>query len=922
MSFTIPLTNGAAAFTPGGSYSLIFTAKRSSKDPDTAAVFQKSTATGTITTSTTNAIVTVLYTDTTNEDEPVLYWDIQAQHNSTAAVITAAKGTLTLVRDITRQTTASVPIYTVDPAAGNAATPAGSTGWVQINNAGVLGADSGLVYTGTGDSGKLTVGGGRIYMDATTGAIQANNIAIGGSNGVMPFANVTPAAGNVGSLNVSIGSGNFQAITTGNRNVACGAYSLYSLTTGASNLGIGNNTLTNLTTGQRNTALGSGAGGPSTGNDNIFINSATDVYTTSNCQIAIAGTSDGPSSTVIGFDGRGNEVPTTKTRFIGNTIIWGDGVVGGSSPTASPNNRTSLVQTSSGTAKTITLPNVTGKLPVYTDTPAEGQVLTATDASGAATWENASGGNLTSGPVTSSSGVSAIADGALTIAKTNGLQTALDLKTNNSVGFMEDFTNSTRWAEGAVITNNTTTPQVTATGDPYFLLVAGTASPAPNVQNRGYGAGANNQLWYLGSSVPTSGGKMSLGFKFEHRKNPTTISNFNNTFNISFNANVMQTPSTGGIIPGDGSDAGVVHINFDRSGISSCGIYLQADFTCLSHTKVSGLYSFTKQTQGNLPLDRDFVVLIKVDGNYMTITIPTLGSFLFFSTKLPSKIGAAKTYFWFEDLKNDDYSSWGFLKKIWGGNNSILDTDPDWGGFIGGNLTSLNTGTFHVLPGTVISNAANPSTLTGNIGLLMADGIPSVGYGFKAAAVSATSNLANGGNVFIEGAYLSNVGTTAVGGNILGRSPMNIASAITTTLSSTTGTNALLKSFVRIPTLANSDSQSIEIYGQLVGVLAKRINIILDSAVGTLFDSDLTVTPLNLISGAYRIVIKRFSLSGAGSIFYTVMTLPDGTNLPMSRLSTNMITEAINIRFQTTTAAAGGVTIDGAIQTVEKVINR
>ena len=117
MSFTIPLTNGTAAFTPGGSYSLIFTAKRSSKDPDTAAVFQKSTATGTITTSTTNAIVTVLYTDTTTEDEPVLYWDIQAQHNSTAAVITAAKGTLTLVRDITRQTTASVPIYTVDPAA-------------------------------------------------------------------------------------------------------------------------------------------------------------------------------------------------------------------------------------------------------------------------------------------------------------------------------------------------------------------------------------------------------------------------------------------------------------------------------------------------------------------------------------------------------------------------------------------------------------------------------------------------------------------------------------------------------------------------------------------------------------------------------------------------------------------------------------
>lgn len=284
-------------------------------------------------------------------------------------------------------TTYSVSTGARGPSGTGGATPAGDAGSVQFSNGTALAADSGLVYAGTGDLGTLKVGGGRIYMDATTGAIQANNIAIGGSNGVMPFANVTPAAGNVGSLNVSIGAGNFQAITTGNRNVACGSYSLYSLTTGSSNLGIGNNTLTNLTTGQRNTALGSGSGGPSTGNDNIFINSATDVYTTANCQIAIAGTPDGPSSTVIGYDGRGNEVPTTKTRFIGNTIIWGDGVVGQNSPTASPNNRTSLVQTSSGTAKTITLPNVTGKLPVYTDTPAEGKILTATDASGAATWQ-------------------------------------------------------------------------------------------------------------------------------------------------------------------------------------------------------------------------------------------------------------------------------------------------------------------------------------------------------------------------------------------------------------------------------------------------------------------------------------------------------------------------------------------------------
>jgi hypothetical protein len=46
------------------------------------------------------------------------------------------------------------------------------------------------------------------------------------------------------------------------------------------------------------------------------------------------------------------------------------------------------------------------------------------------------GGNLTSGPVTSTAGVSAIADGALTVAKTSGLQTTLDTNLNAKPSFV------------------------------------------------------------------------------------------------------------------------------------------------------------------------------------------------------------------------------------------------------------------------------------------------------------------------------------------------------------------------------------------------------------------------------------------------------------------------------------------------------
>jgi len=271
-------------------------------------------------------------------------------------------------------TTYSVSTGARGPAgpAGNA-TPAGTTGSVQINNAGALGADSGLVFTGTGVTGVLKVGGGSVIMsDATS----SQNVAIGGGNPTLPLT-----ARTTGNYNVSLGTGNLPSLTTGSSNVVMGTTVAPSLTEGYQNFGLGTNTLFNLLTGHNNIAIGQGAGSSvTTGSQNILIgNTAGSAVGTDSTQIVIAGTSDGPRSTVIGFDGRLSELPTQTTRFIGDTITFGSGV-------ASVNNRTSLVQSASTSAKTITLPNVTGKLPVYTDTPAAGQVLIATDASGAATW--------------------------------------------------------------------------------------------------------------------------------------------------------------------------------------------------------------------------------------------------------------------------------------------------------------------------------------------------------------------------------------------------------------------------------------------------------------------------------------------------------------------------------------------------------
>jgi hypothetical protein len=285
---------------------------------------------------------------------------------------------------------------------GGGGTPAGSTlGQVQLRNSDgtALAADSGLVYTGTGVTGVLKVGGGSVIMSDPT---ISQNVAIGGGNPTLPFANRT-----TGNYNTSIGTGNLPLLTTGSSNVAIGTSTLSNVTTGSGNFGFGVNTLFALTTGSNNIAIGTGSGAYiTTGSDNICIN-GDPLGITNVSSISIGSIGDGDNTTVIG------KSLTYSTRLVGNTLILGH-----ASTTTS---RTSLVQSASGTAKTITLPNATGTVPVYTAAPsASGKVLTSDGVLGAATWADPTGG---SGTVDAT-----IIDGSTNAVSGNAVFDALALK--------------------------------------------------------------------------------------------------------------------------------------------------------------------------------------------------------------------------------------------------------------------------------------------------------------------------------------------------------------------------------------------------------------------------------------------------------------------------------------------------------------
>jgi hypothetical protein len=113
-TFTLPLRWKKAAFTPGNDWSLIFTAKSDPDDSDANAKIQKATGAG-LTATGSNAALDIVPADTLTLPDEVLFCDIQAQHTTSGEVRTVWQERWQLARDITRETTTSIPIFTTAP---------------------------------------------------------------------------------------------------------------------------------------------------------------------------------------------------------------------------------------------------------------------------------------------------------------------------------------------------------------------------------------------------------------------------------------------------------------------------------------------------------------------------------------------------------------------------------------------------------------------------------------------------------------------------------------------------------------------------------------------------------------------------------------------------------------------------------------
>lgn len=113
LSLTHPDT--AASFNPTG-HTLIFTLKRDAEQDDEDALIQKISTVGGIVGSSGSAAVTLVPDDWASLKAGKSYVaDVQAQNNSTGAILTVWSGTLIAKPDVTKQATLSIPTYTTNP---------------------------------------------------------------------------------------------------------------------------------------------------------------------------------------------------------------------------------------------------------------------------------------------------------------------------------------------------------------------------------------------------------------------------------------------------------------------------------------------------------------------------------------------------------------------------------------------------------------------------------------------------------------------------------------------------------------------------------------------------------------------------------------------------------------------------------------
>jgi hypothetical protein len=222
-----------------------------------------------------------------------------------------------------------------------------------------------------------------------------------------------------------------------------------------------------------------------------------------------------------------------------------------------------------------------------------------------------------------------------------------------AIGIYDDFSDRTTYADGAAITHLSTLPRV---GSVYRLSVPATA---PTVVHASGGLVPANGagLFYLGSSARSRNGSLFLAFELTPIATASPSGTQDLGLNISF-SNAEMITAGGGISP-----TGVVHINFDASGVKSADFFPSTALACRNASYDGTRYPWNSQGT-SWATGKKQLIILEVLGDFLRITAPGHGSLEFYHADISTKIGANSTNWWLEPSGSDAPGSQQFRRKV------------------------------------------------------------------------------------------------------------------------------------------------------------------------------------------------------------------------------------------------------------------
>lgn len=489
------------------------------------------------------------------------------------------------------------------------------------------------------------------------------------------------------------------------------------------------------------------------------------------------------------------------------------------------------------------------------------------------------------------------------------LSAALDGKQSSSVAFLDRFDRSDRYSSPSALTHLVSTPEV----GPAWRL--NTSGGTPTITNGAlYMTG--NSLAYVGSSVPSVGGKLSLGFDFELAiTSYGTSGTYRGSWNVTFGS-LELIGNDGGI--GTGLDQFPVHISFDDLGVSSITFYHQpgsgssVPIPCVNASAVNGRYPWLDGTNP-IAWNKRHSLIISVDGDEITVSIPGVSHLVFRHADVSTMVGAATTHWWWEpggELQGgNQYQTIAKLYRVW--SSEKLNQDPGW--LWQGNIRDLAANGSHKLPGQLQLYPNNGSrksseTLPSNVNLVS---------GGTSTTAKGSNNRINGGHILAEGGFIGSTGLAGAGIG-WGRAPLDLDLGVDAAVSSSAGSATILKSFYQAASLENGDMEVLEFAGNLTGTNAKRIWLQRDASSTVFFDSDASGTPLTSVTGPWTLTLRRNVTSTSS---YCIATfLSNGVQI-LQRVAVNFGNNDIDTVLRANSTDAGGATLEFGRRQVVRVNN-